>query len=154
VPSTNERDTATPVTGACFSVHIGERELAVARVSAPTLAVDRASLTARPVPADEGRVNWSGEPQTGSLVLTRAVDGDPTLYRWQRQALAATPREREMATRDVVIRLLDPSGLEPVATFELVCAWPVRWIGPKLDGLSSELAIEELEVVYADLLLR
>jgi phage tail-like protein len=151
VPSTNERDSATPVTGARFSVHINRRELAVARISAPTLAVDPASVTAQPVPRGAGRVNWSGELQTGSLVLARAVDGDRTLYRWQRQAVAATRSEREKATRDVVIRLLDASGRESVATFELVCAWPVRWSGPKLDGLSSELAIEELEIVYADL---
>ena len=33
----------------------------------------------------------------------------------------------------------------------LVNAWPARWSGPAFNALSGEIAIEELEVAFEDL---
>jgi phage tail-like protein len=144
-------EVAEPTSTARFTVHVDGREISVARVSAPTLAADPASLTARPVPRDPDRVIWSGKPQRGTVVLARAVDGDRTFYDWRRAALAADQRSHEGATRNVEVSILDAAGREPVLAYRLVSAWPVRWSGPALDALEASVAHEELELVYHDL---
>ena len=151
---------AGPVAACDFTVTIGDQEVAVARLSAASLAADPETVVATPVPPPRGprhrppgppRVTWSGQPTTGSLVLGRAIDGDPTFYRWRREALAEEDEVRAAATRDVTIRVLDPATRRPAAVLRLHCAWPRRWSGPALDARSDEVAWEELEVVYHDL---
>jgi hypothetical protein len=38
-----------------------------------------------------------------------------------------------------------------VNAWRLVGAWPVRWSGPAFNAMTSELAFEELELTFADL---
>jgi len=148
-----------PVAACDFTVTIGDVELAVARVSSASLPVDPDTLVATPVPPPRGRrrppgparVTWSGKPAAGSLVLGRALDGDPTLYAWRREALSDDEEVRAAATRDVTIDVLDAATRTSVAALRLHCAWPQRWTGPVLDARSNEVAWEELEVVYHDL---
>jgi phage tail-like protein len=149
-----------PVAACDFTVTIGDREVAVARLSAASLAADPDTVIATPVPPPRGprprplgppRVTWSGQAATGSLVLGRALDGDTTFYRWRREALAEEDEVRTAATRDVTIRVLDAATGRPATVLRLHCAWPRRWSGPVLDGRSDEVAWEELEVVYHDL---
>lgn len=152
--------TAGPVAACDFTVTIGDREVAVARLSAPSLAADPDTVIATPVPPPRGprrpppgppRVTWSGAAVPGAVVLGRALDGDRAFYRWRRDALAADDAVRAAATRDVTIRILDPVTRTPAAVLRLHCAWPRRWSGPMLDGRADEVAWEELEVVYHDL---
>jgi phage tail-like protein len=149
-----------PVAACDFIVTIGDREVAVARLSAASLAADPDTVVATPVPPPRtphprplgpARVTWSGQVTTGSVVLARALDGDPTFYRWRRETLAEEDEVRAAATRDVTIRVLDPATRRPAAVLRLHCAWPLRWSGPVLDGRSEEVAWEELEIVYHDL---
>jgi phage tail-like protein len=140
-----------PSPNARFTVHIDGREVAVARVTAPTLAADPASVRAMPVPSEPDHVTWSGKPARGTVVLARAVDRDRTFYEWRRAALSADQEVHETATRHVEVSLLDAAGEEPVVTYRLVSAWPLRWSGPSLDALVPSVAHEELELVYHDL---
>lgn len=151
---------AGPVAACDFTVTIGDREVAVARLSSASLAADPDTVVATPVPQPKGRrlrspgpprVTWSGKPATGSLVLGRALDGDPAFYGWRREALAEEEEVSAAATRDITIRILDPVTRTPLAVLRLHCAWPQRWSGPVLDGRTNEVAWEELEVVYHDL---
>jgi len=151
---------AGPVAACDFTVTIGDREVAVARLSPASLAADPDTVVATPVPPkrarrlrspDPPRVTWSGEAARGSVVLGRALDGDPTFYGWRREALSTEEEVRAAATRDIGVRILDPVTRAPVAVLRLHCAWPQRWSGPVLDGRSTEVAWEELEVVYHDL---
>lgn len=78
-----------------------------------------------------------------TVTMRRAVMLDRTLYTW-RAAIAAGKDD----ARDVTIVLLDGPGGKPVGIWRLATAVPIRWSGPDLDALSSELAFEELEVTY------
>jgi phage tail-like protein len=153
VPTDRGRRTAAgePSSTARFAVHVDGEEIAVAWVSAPTLAADRGSVTARPVPRDPDRVVWTGKPERGTVVLARAVDGDRTFYEWRRAALSSGREVHVAATRDVEVAVLDAAGLKPVFTYRLVSAWPLRWSGPALDALQPSVAVEELELIYHDL---
>jgi phage tail-like protein len=142
-----------PVSAARFAVLIAGVELDIARVSAPSLAAHRPSLRLHEIPA-KGRPSsyrWSGGAETGSLVLSRALDGDRTLSDWRRSTLSTDPAVRAAATRNVQVRLLGADGNQVVSELRLHDAWPLRWTGPELDGLSVDVAWEHLEVVYTDL---
>lgn len=143
-----------PSSAARFVVRIGDVEVGVARVSAPTLASDLASATVRPGTRQTGHVVWSAKPVRNTVVFARAIDGDRTFYQWRRAALSEDPRAHDTATRDVEVSVLDAAGRAPVVTYRLVGAWPLRWSGPALDALVPSVAYEELEVVYHDLVLR
>ena len=53
--------------------------------------------------------------------------------------------------RPVTIRLLDATGRTIVNSWRLEGAWPCRWSGPSLNALGNDVAIEELELAYDDL---
>jgi phage tail-like protein len=142
----------SPVAATRFTVSVDGHELAIARVSAPQLETERDSLQLESL-GDRHPLVWSGRPAAGAVVLERAFDGDTTLYAWRRRAATEDVKAQHAATRDVRITVLDPAGSE-VATLLLHRAWPVRWSGPALDANTAHIAVESLELVYADLLLR
>ncbi len=78
------------------------------------------------------------------VTLTRAIDGDRTLWLWNREAAGgkATPR-------DVTLLLLSGPDGPPVHAWVLREARPLRWSGPAFDAMTSGLAMEEMEVTYA-----
>ena len=82
-----------------------------------------------------------------TVVLHRALSRSTDLYDWRRRV--ADGRDHR---RDVTIELLDGPGGAAVNVWRLVRAWPVRWSGPVLDALASEVACEELELAFDDLL--
>jgi phage tail-like protein len=141
-----------PTAGTRFTVTIDGRELSVARVSAPELLADRSSLQLESL-GDRLPLVWSADPASGAVVLERAFDGDTTLYAWRRRAATHDVKAQHAATRDVEIVVRDAAGTD-IATLLLHRAWPVRWAGPALDANEASVAVESLELVYADLLLR
>jgi len=118
-----------------FRVVIGRREVAVAQVT-------RLSSETQ---VEETVRRHAFE----TVVLRRALSGSTDFYDWRR-AVADGLDDR----RDVLLELLDGPGGRPVTTWRLVGAWPVRWSGPALDALVSEVACEELELAFDDLVWR
>ena len=53
--------------------------------------------------------------------------------------------------RPVTIHQLDTAGGRIVNSWRLERAWPCRWSGPSFDATGNDLAIEELELAYDDL---
>ena len=116
-----------------FRVFVGRRELDVAHVT-------RLSSETRAEEPDAHRHVLE------TVVLRRALSRSGDLYDWRRRI--ADGRDDR---RDVTIELLDGPGGSPVHAWRLVRAWPVRWSGPTLDALSSDVACEELELAFDDL---
>jgi phage tail-like protein len=115
-----------------FRVVIGRREFGVA-------AVTRLSSETRGEEPDQRHT-------FGTVVLRRALSRATEFHDWRRN-IAAGRDDR----RDVTIALLDVPGGSPVNSWRLVGAWPVRWSGPSFDALVSEVACEELELAFDDL---
>lgn len=107
-----------------FRVLIGRREIDFAEVS---------------------RLSSEGEG-FDSVVLRRALTQSTELYDWRRR-VAGGRKDR----RTVTIQLLDSAGGAVVNAWRLDEAWPCRWSGPALDARTNEVAIEELELAFDDL---
>jgi phage tail-like protein len=117
-----------------FEVLIGDRELGFAEVSRLT------SETLMEEP--RGRSVHVFAP----VVLRRALTTSTELYEWRRRIVNG--REDR---RDVTIRLLSAPGGKEVNSWRLVKAWPSRWSGPTLNAMSGDIAFEELELTFDDL---
>jgi phage tail-like protein len=126
-------------------VRVGDVELAVARVEGIGLAADDARLSFDRAAAGTPP-SWSAPTVFPRLTLTRAIDGDRTLYAWRREAQDGKP-----AVRDVAIALLTRPGGAEAHRWVALGAWPLAWRGPRLDALEGGVALEVLDLVCADL---
>lgn len=96
-----------------------------------------------------GRLSWP------HIVLKRGVVRSDALFQWfltaSEHGLASTehdPRVSGALTRQTAaITVHDPTG-EPVRTWNLQDAFPVRWTGPTLATTASDIAVEELELAH------
>lgn len=114
-----------------FRVVIGRREVGFGEVSRLTSAAD---------PLDEGARRLE------TVVLRRALSGSRELFDWRRKVAGGRDDRRT-----VTIQLLASAGGEPVVSWRLEGARPVRWSGPSLDAAGNEIAMEELELAYDEL---
>ena len=117
-----------------FRVLIGREELGFAEVTR------LASVTDLEVPAEERRDRFE------TVVLRRALSRDTKLYDWRRNIV-----DGKNDRRKVTIHQLESAGGRFVNSWRLVRAWPCRWSGPTFNAQSSEVAVEELELAYDDL---
>lgn len=125
-------DSLLPVSS--FVVQIGDREVGFAEVGRLTSETELEGPPDRP------------EHRFAPVVLRRALTRSTELYDWRR-SIAAGKDDR----RDVTIRQLSAPGGTIVNAWLLVRAWPVRWSGPAFDALSDDIACEELELMFDDL---
>jgi phage tail-like protein len=79
-------------------------------------------------------------------VLRRALTSSTELYDWRRHIVDGRDDHR-----DVTIRQLSAPGGKAVHAWRLVGAWPCRWSGPSFNALSNDIAWEELELMFDDL---
>jgi hypothetical protein len=117
-----------------FRVLIGREELGFAEV---TRLVSVTDLEAPP----EERGN-----RFETVVLRRALSPDRELYDWRRRIVDGTDDRRQ-----VTIHQLESAGGRIVNSWRLVRAWPCRWSGPDFNAQASDVAIEELELAFDDL---
>jgi phage tail-like protein len=118
----------------CFEVVIGDREVGFAEVGRLTSETDLAASPDRPV------------HRLATVVLRRALTSSTELYDWRRLIVAGKDDRR-----DVTIRLLSAPGGKRVNAWKLLRAWPCRWSGPRFNAMSNEIAFEELELTFDDL---
>ena len=81
-----------------------------------------------------------------TVVLRRALTQSTDLYDWRRRVVAGRSERRA-----VTIQQLDSAGGAVVNAWRLEGAWPCRWSGPSFDASVTAVAMEELELVYDDL---
>ena len=116
-----------------FRVLIGRREVGFCEVSRITSTTDVA------LPPEERA------PRFETVVLRRALTQSTELYEWRRK-IAAGKRDR----RAVTIQQLDSAGGAIVNAWRLEDAWPCRWSGPAFDAAGNDIAFEELELCFDD----
>jgi phage tail-like protein len=117
------RDVQTIYGTSHFRVLIAGRELGFAEVSRLSSETDAAPPGEKP------------SHHFDSVVLRRALTRSTELYDWRR----------------VTIHQLDAAGGEIVNSWRLERAWPRRWSGPVFNANGNDIAIEELELAYEDL---
>jgi phage tail-like protein len=117
----------------CFSVLIGDREVGFAEVGRLTSETELAGLPGRPV------------HRFATIVLRRALTTSTELYDWRRLVVSGKDDRR-----DVTIRQLSAPGGKIVNAWRLMRAWPCRWSGPTFDAMKNDVACEELELTFDD----
>ncbi len=82
-----------------------------------------------------------------NIVLKRGIiKGDNEFFNWMN-----TKSLNQIERRDINIKLLNEIH-QPVMTWKVISAFPVRLSGPVLNANASEVAIEELELAHEGLI--
>ena len=81
-----------------------------------------------------------------NVVLKRGITGSTAMYEWMKDVHDGSDSIRH----DVTIRLLDEEH-QPVITWNLSNAWPVKMRGPGLKATGNEVAIESFELAHEGL---
>jgi phage tail-like protein len=118
----------------CFEVLIGEHNLGFAEVSRLTSETELAGLSER------------AAHRFATVVLRRALTTSTELYDWRRRVISGKDDRR-----DVTIRQLSAPGGKIVNSWKLLRAWPRRWSGPAFNAMNNDVACEELELTFDDL---
>ena len=118
-----------------FEVLIGDRSVGFAEVSRLTSETDPARAPERP------------SNRFATIVLKRALSTSTELYDWRRVIVSGKDDRR-----DVTIHQLATPGGKVVNSWRLLGAWPCRWSGPAFDAMKSDVACEELELMFDDLI--
>ena len=84
----------------------------------------------------------AGRPSSCDAPSTTSTE----LFDWRRHIV-----DGKDDRRDVTIRQLTAPGGKVVHAWRLVRAWPCRWSGPAFDAMSNDVACEELELTFDDL---
>jgi phage tail-like protein len=89
------------------------------------------------------------EPTTyGNVTLKRGVTNSNELLSWQLDvATGSFSTNRRASNPSVTVTLMNEKG-EPVKGWNLIRAFPVKWVGPDLKASASEVAIETLEIAH------
>ena len=88
-------------------------------------------------------IKMPGLEKSHTIVLKRGIiAGDHDFYNWMN-----TINLNTVERRDVTISLLNESH-EPVMTWKVKNAWPIKFEGPTLKSDGSEVAIETLELAH------
>jgi phage tail-like protein len=82
-----------------------------------------------------------------NIVLKRGWTKDRSLWNWRKQVIDGKTQRASGA-----IVLLDEAR-QPALRWEFREGWPSKWEGPALNGKSSEVAIESLEIAHEGLVL-
>jgi phage tail-like protein len=80
----------------------------------------------------------------GTISLKHGMTSDLALLNWYAQVMRG---DLANAYRVVTVRLIDTARI-PMVTWTFRDAFPTKWSGPSLRAGASEIAIEELELVY------
>jgi hypothetical protein len=128
------REEPEPLLGTShFRVLIGRAELGFAQV--------RGLVSETPLDPAEAQTH-----RFETVVLRRALTGSQELYDWRRRIVDGADDRRT-----VTIEQLSGPGGRVVNAWQLVRAWPSKWSGPDFDAMGNDVAMEELELAYDDL---
>jgi len=117
-----------------FEVLIGDREIGFASVGPLSSTMTPDERVDRPI------------NRYANEILRRALTTSHELFDWRKRVVAGKDDRRE-----VTIRQLSGPGGEVVNAWRLVGAAPVRWSGPGFDAMAADVAFEELELEFDDL---
>ena len=76
------------------------------------------------------------------ITLQRGVTHNDELWKWRKELMTGNADRREVS-----IVLLDDAGAEKIR-WNLTNCWPCRWVGPELDSMQDDIAIETLELTH------
>ena len=85
-----------------------------------------------------------GNKKWSNIELKRGVDQDKTLWTWHKLVLDGKIKE---ARKDCQITLLDFEA-NPICTYSITNAWPVKYSGMGMKADSNEVAVEGITLAH------
>lgn len=127
-----------------FLVDIGNGQAVFSECTLPSLEVEVTEQK-------EGGYNTGvhllpGPVKAGRLTLKRGLTKSSELLKWYGQVASGDVKK---ATCNVTLTMLDQE-LNPVLRMSFVNAYPVKWSGPTFRLSDSTIAIESLELAFAE----
>ena len=128
-----------------FQVEVGGEAVPFSEVSGLTIETQLIEYRDGSNPAYSS-IKMSGIPKYSNITLKRGIIAqDSMFFTWiNRTALNKPDR------RDLVISLLNEEH-NPVMTWKVARAWPVKLDGPGLKSTGNEVAIESIELAHEGL---
>jgi phage tail-like protein len=84
----------------------------------------------------------------GNITLKRGVTTSNDLLEWQLDVVSGTfDKNKRSSNPNLAIVLMDEEGTS-VKRWNLIRAFPVKWVGPDLKATGNEVAIETLEITH------
>ncbi|HEY5969979.1 MAG TPA: phage tail protein [Chitinophagaceae bacterium] len=97
---------------------------------------------------DYNTVKMPGLRKVTNIVMKRGISkGDNDFFKWLN-----TVKLNTIERRDLTINLLNENH-EPVVTWKVLQAWPVKVEGPALKATGNEVAVESIELAHEGLTL-
>ncbi len=127
-----------------FAVKVGDGEATFTECTLPSLEVD--VLEQKEGGYNQGVHLIAGPVKAGRLSLKRGVTTSNELLKWY---LDVAHGDRKKAERNVSVIMFDSTG-KPVLQLEFIRAYPVKWTGPVLKTSDNAIAIEGLELAFAE----
>ena len=132
----------TPLPHYHFDVQYGGVSLGFTEVTGLDIQVEVIDYRDGSSPEYHAR-KMPGQHRYSNLVLKRGmVPGDTDFFSWMKTVQSGQPERR-----DLVVRLLNNQH-EPVFIWKLRNAFPVKYSGPHFNSMSSQMAVETLEIAY------
>ena len=80
----------------------------------------------------------------GNITLRRGLDMGEDLYRWFHNVCVRQDFER----KNISIMIYKPEGGQPIYQWDLMGAYPVKWVGPDMKTDAGATAVETLEFAH------
>ncbi|RPJ61096.1 MAG: phage tail protein [Acidobacteria bacterium] len=100
---------------------------------------------------NESTLKFPENATYGNVTLKRGITRSNDLIEWQLDVINGVFSKNKRADNvNIAILLLEEKGAEPevIHRWNLIRAFPVKWVGPELKGNASEVAIETLELAH------
>jgi len=88
-----------------------------------------------------------GPVEYGDVTLRYGLSVSRELWEWFESAV-----QGRVERKNVSILMLDSDGVAEVLRWDLINAWPSEWRGAPLNALGTQIAIEDLTLVFETLL--
>lgn len=89
----------------------------------------------------------SGLRKYGNITLKQGLTDSMIMYKWMEDAVKGN-----VVRKTVTISLLSEADMKtPIATWQVINAWPTKYTAPDFNATSSEVAIETMELAHEGL---
>jgi len=129
-----------------FRVEFGTEQLGFTEVSGLTQENQMIEYRAGDFP-EYSSIKWAGLKKYNNITLKRGImQSDNKLFQWLSSGMKLSKVDR----KDLTISLLNEKH-EPVMTWKVIRAFPVKLEGPQLKAMGNEVAIESIEIAHEGL---
>ncbi len=127
-----------------FAVKIGGEEAIFTECTLPPLEVN--TTEQKEGGYNNGVHTLAGPVKPGHITLKRGVTKSNEMLKWYLDVASGKPKAAE---RNISVIMYD-STQKQVLRLDFVRAYPVKWTGPTLRAADSAIAIETLELAFAE----